>query len=190
MDKYPVTNRNYEKFMDAGGYRDKSFWSPEGWKWLQRWKHTEPRYWRDEKWNGPDYPVVGVSWYEADAYARWAGKTLPSETIWEKAARGIDGRIYPWGAEAPDESLCNYGEKFDSTTPVGMYEKGISPYGVFDMAGNVWEWCADWFDDDRSLKVLRGSGWFSETNSLCSAFRDRGYPDYWGNDGGFRCART
>jgi formylglycine-generating enzyme required for sulfatase activity len=160
INRYPVTNAEYRRFVEAGGYGKREYWSDEGWQRKQREKWTEPRYWDHTKWNQPDQPVVGVSWYEAEAYARWAGGRLPTEVEWEKAARGVDGRQYPWG-DGFDPSKCNTRESgIGKTTPVGEYSaKGDSPYGAADMAGNVWEWCADWYDENEDAKVLRGGSW-------------------------------
>ncbi|MCA9448342.1 MAG: SUMF1/EgtB/PvdO family nonheme iron enzyme, partial [Candidatus Omnitrophica bacterium] len=97
MDVYPVTNGAYRKFIEGSGYENQTYWSEEGWQWRTSETITKPRFWDDERFNGPDQPVVGVSYYEAEAYAKWAGKRLPTEQEWEKAARGTDGRKYPWG---------------------------------------------------------------------------------------------
>jgi formylglycine-generating enzyme required for sulfatase activity len=92
-----VTNAQFAKFIDAGGYSTREYWTDEGWAWKETQGITQPWLWTDQQWNKPDYPVVGVSWYEATAYVQWAGARLPTEAEWEKAARGTDGRIYPWG---------------------------------------------------------------------------------------------
>jgi formylglycine-generating enzyme required for sulfatase activity len=138
IGKTEVTNAQYRKFVEDGGYSKAEYWSEEGWQWKESNGITEPAYWTDPAWNGADYPVVGVSWYEASAYARWAGARLPTEAEWEKAARGTDGRVYPWGNEWDDSRVNASGA---STSPVGHYSpRGDSPYGVADMVGNVWEW--------------------------------------------------
>jgi formylglycine-generating enzyme required for sulfatase activity len=148
VGKYEVTNAQYRQFVDAGGYADARWWSEEGWEWLQRSKRQQPAFWKNETWNGDNYPVVGITWYEADAFARWAGMRLPTEAEWEKAARGTDERLWPWGSEW-DASRTNSEESnLQKTMPVGTYPAGTSPYGALDMAGNASEWCADWRVDD------------------------------------------
>jgi formylglycine-generating enzyme required for sulfatase activity len=185
IDKYAVTNALYERFMRATG-------------------RQAPAFWNDSKWNGASQPVVGVSWHDAEAYCRWAGKRLPTEAEWEKAARGTDGRKYPWGDQW-DSSRANSSEsKLGRTTPVGSYPSGASPYGALDMAGNVWQWVADWYDKDyykRSpernprgpesgqSRVLRGGSWGSNPIHLRTAYRDDETPGYRRYGIGFRCAR-
>jgi sulfatase modifying factor 1 len=148
------------------------------------------------------HPVICVSWHGAQAYAKWAGCRLPSEVEWEKAARGTEGWKYPWGNEFKEDA-CNYGGKYNGTTEVGRFENGKSPYGCFDMAGNVWEWCADWFSDgnERNLnnpvkgpdkgkfRVLRGGCWLDVLSGLRCAFRSWDYPDLRYGSAGFRCVR-
>ncbi|MEB3355228.1 MAG: ergothioneine biosynthesis protein EgtB [Synechococcales bacterium] len=163
IDRYPVTCRDFRYFMTAGGYQDARWWSEEGWRWLQHHPVSQPLYWSDHaEWD--DHPVYGVSWYEADAYARFVGKRLPTEAEWEKAARwcpsfltspadsGLDegttapdGSSYPWGNMAVSPQHCNYSHWVGHTTPVYTYPDGRSALGCEDLLGNVWEWTADWF---------------------------------------------
>ena len=152
----------------------------------------------------PDHPVVNVDWHGAAAYAKWAGLALPTEAQWEKAARGTDGRAYPWGNEwDPHRLRHSVGRKQSGTASVHTHEAGASPYGVVDMAGNVWEWCADWYQSDYyesapaknppgpdqgESRVVRGGGWYNnyERYFRC-AYRDRVEPQYGYDDIGFRC---
>ncbi len=183
IDKNPVTNVEYKKFVDATG-------------------HRAPRHWQDGKIPAgkEDHPVVWVSWDDAAAYAAWAGKRLPTEIEWEKAARGTDGRVYPWG-NTFDAALCNAQEASrGDTTPVGQYPGGASPSGALDMAGNVWEWTADWYQGYRGSvyqmdlygttnRVLRGGSWFDAADLVRTTARNSAKPDFRFSTIGFRCAR-
>ncbi|NAT10007.1 hypothetical protein C4E22_00360 [ANME-1 cluster archaeon AG-394-G06] len=209
IGKYPVTNDEFKEFVDDGGYGKarKDMWSEEGWLWREENKISKPGYWHDRKWNGPNFPVVGISWYEAEAYANWLSERtghqyrLPTETEWEKTARGTKGFKYPWGEDF-DKNLCNTDEsRLLRTSPVGIFPKGKSLYECFDMAGNVWEWCSDWYDDnyyanspdsnpegppDGADRIGRGGGWLSDTVECRSALRDRRDPRVRYIDLGFR----
>jgi formylglycine-generating enzyme required for sulfatase activity len=188
IDIYPVTNRQFAEFIKSKGYEENDYWSEEGLKWRTKTAVLEPQFWKDKTWNQPEHPVVGVSWYEADAFARWSGKTLPTEEQWERAARGTGGRQYPWGEEF-DKEKCNTEESgIGKTTRVTRYPNGISPDGCYDMAGNVWEWTSSEYGKDRM--VLRGGSWGSGRGDARCALRGRGHP--YGRDSvvGFRCVRT
>jgi formylglycine-generating enzyme required for sulfatase activity len=211
ISKYPVTNQEYEQFIKAGGYDKKEFWTSDGWDWIQKNQIKEPGFWRDRRFNMPNFPVVGVSWYEADAWCKWFGTLtgksyrLPTEAEWEKAARGTDGRIYPWGNEI-DPDKCNYGKSgLNNTSPIGIFPNGESPYGCLDMAGNVWEWCSDWYDGNYYKKknsldknpmgpkeggsrVLRGGSWIDFGRDVRSAARSWRGPDFRDDRTGFRFA--
>lgn len=145
MDVFPVTNARFKRFIDDGGYENKDYWVREGWEWRKDESISAPAAWNKPGWDDPNQPVAGVSWFEATAYVRWAGKTLPTEAQWERAARGTDGREFPWGDAFPTAELANFNNDVGHPTPVGAYPKGVSPCGCHDMAGNVNNWCLDWY---------------------------------------------
>jgi formylglycine-generating enzyme required for sulfatase activity len=155
-----------------------------------------PKHWQARGFEGPDQPVVGVTWDEANAFAAWAGKRLPTEREWEFAARGKANRKYPWGHEAPDENRANYGEFLGMPSFVHMHEDGATPEGVCDLAGNVAEWTADAFvpyakrngNPDEPRKTIRGGSWKSDAAELRSADRRGAFPESRLDTTGFRCA--
>jgi formylglycine-generating enzyme required for sulfatase activity len=234
IGEYEVTRGEYRRFITAGGYENSAYWSAEGWAWRAANNRTQPDYWAPQQnWGSPPgtfmqtdrHPVVGVSYYEAEAFCNWATAALccggapfhlPTEAQWEKVARWDAAtstpRTYPWG-DAWDVSRCNnLGDTLFpqyQTAPVGSYinPSGASPYGCKDMAGNVWEWCKDWYGSayysqtpgggwvDPSgpssgiYRVLRGGCWLdSDINCRC-AYRLNFTSNYATNYFGFRLAR-
>ena len=199
--KMPVTNAQFKKFIEVGGYKNQEFWSDKGWEWRANKKRIQPYYWNDKKWSAPTQPVIGVTWYEAEAFSTWANCHLPSEAEWEKAARGTDERKYPWGNQEPNKNLANFDRSVGKTTPVGKYSPaGDSPYGCVDMAGNVWEWTSSLYKnypydatdgrEDLSVagsRALRGGSWVSYNDNLRAAYRVNSYPVITVNYIGFRC---
>ena len=200
IGKTPVTNFQFRPFVEGDGYTNRAYWDDEGWQWHEQAKRTQPSYWRDATWNGDRQPVIGVTWYEANAYTRWlsaqTGMTfqLPTEAMWEKAARGTDGRIYPWGNTWYSKRANSRESSLGKTTPVGQYPNGASPYGALDMAGNVWQWTASIYRpypydptdgrenssyySARQYFTLRGGSWTHESLSLRVAYRLGDSPSY------------
>ncbi|MGF1479053.1 MAG: SUMF1/EgtB/PvdO family nonheme iron enzyme [Cyanophyceae cyanobacterium] len=205
IDRYPVTCAQYREFMNAGGYQNRRWWSQAGWQWLQEHPVSQPLYWCE----APDWehhPVCGVSWYEAEAYARFVGKRLPTEAEWERAAAG-SSRRYPWGHQLPDAKRCNFNALVGHTTPVSAYPDGQSAEGCYDLLGNVWEWTASWFAAyagfksypyqgysqayfDNQHRALRGGSWATRPWALRASFRNWYHPGVRQILAGFRCARN
>ena len=181
MDKYEVTVGQYKKFIQATGHK------APNWSSVSKYSPTD------------NHPIIYVSWNDAQAYCKWAGKRLPTEAEWEKAARGgLAGKKYPWG-DSVDSSKANYGGNVGSTTPVGKYAP--NGYGLYDMAGNVWEWCSDWYDENYysssprenpsgaasgKSRVVRGGSWSSLSNLMRAAYR-LSLPNLMSYHFGFRC---
>lgn len=195
IDKYEASNERYKEFMRATS-------------------HPAPAYWDDPRLSKSNQPVVGVSWNDANAFCKWEGKRLPTEAEWERAAKGPDGdRHYPWG-HTLDSKKANYGQNVGRTMPVDSYPEGASGYGVYNMAGNVFEWVDDWYEPSHykhslalnpkgpeqgynfanqgPVKVLRGGSWLAPETSLHTSHRFWNQPDNnsYGVGLGFRCAKS
>lgn len=197
MDTREVTNGQYLAFVEATRHRRPEH--PRD-KTLTLWRNgTVPAVFKD-------HPVVNVDWADASSYCSWAGRRLPTEAEWERAARGTTGRRFPWGNTEPTRTLANYLNQWRNGAglePVGSHPQGASPEGVQDLQGNVWEWVADWYDPhyyekgparnpkgptEGARKVIRGSGWESEAPLLRSAHRLNSDPNNRNHSLGFRCA--
>jgi dimethylhistidine N-methyltransferase len=204
IDRYPVTRGQFRQFIAAGGYQHRQWWSAAGWEWLQTHPVSQPLYWQMAE--GDDHPVCGVSWYEAEAYANFVGKRLPTEAEWEKAAQAnpLKPATYPWGDMPPNRHYSNHAHLVGLTTPVDQFPEGESCYGCLDMMGNVWEWTASvfapypdfvsfpypgysaaYFDDLHY--VLRGGSWATRAVAMRTSFRNWYQPGTREIFAGFRC---
>lgn len=222
IDTTPVSVAAYRQFVDAGGYDDERWWSPAGRQWRSRSGKRAPAYWvADEKGWGrrrfgrieplpDDEPVQHVCWFEADAYARWAGRRLPSEAEWEKAASwdeqaGVKRR-FPWGNEPPGDEHANLGQRRYRPSPVGSYPAGAAPCGALQMLGDVWEWTSSGFEGHPGFcgfpyeeysrvffggdyRVLRGGSWATDALTIRTTFRNWDHPIRRQIFSGFRTAR-
>jgi formylglycine-generating enzyme required for sulfatase activity len=204
MAQYPVTVAQFSAFMDDDGYQNPRYWTREGWAWHHGQQLLKPMLWESPKWHQANAPIVGMTWYEASAFAVWYALKLgypadvirlPSEEEWEKAARGLDGRFFPWGrdyisgaANINETYSYHYGGEYflKRTTAVGAYRGDCSPYGVMDMSGNVREWTAS--DYHRIGHVVRGGGWFSHRLQAQTIARNWFYDRNGDHSIGFRLA--
>ena len=223
IDLTPVTNGQYLAFMEAGGYQRREFWSDAGWAWLEQERAVSPRYWQQDGrgWQArhmdltarvdPALPVCHVCWHEADAFARFAGKRLPTEAEWEAAASydpaSGERRLYPWGDQAPTVRDANLDQLAFQPAPVGAYPRNVSPIGCYGMIGDVWEWTSSDFLAypgfesfpykeysevffGPEYKVLRGGSWATRPGAVRNTFRNWDYPIRRQIFSGFRCARN
>jgi formylglycine-generating enzyme len=197
IDKHEVTNGRYQQFVKATGHR------------IPQHPTNQARtLWKGDQVSDSvaERPAVNVDWHDAEAYCTWAGKRLPTEAEWEKSAKGTEDRRFPWGNVEPTAKHLNFNQQWigeKTLMPVGSYELGKSPYGAYDMAGNVWEWVADWYDpayyekspaknpkgpEQGTDKVLRSSGWAVETPLVRIFTRVKSDPLIRNESTGFRCA--
>jgi iron(II)-dependent oxidoreductase len=217
IDAAPVTNGAYAGFVADGGYDEPRWWTDDGWAWRQKADLRAPEFWGHGSrlrfgWTEdlpPDEPVQHVCWFEADAYARWAGKRLPTEAEWEKAASWApDGvkRRWPWGSGEPTPARANLDGRHFRPAPVGAYPDGVSAYGCHQMVGDVWEWTSSDFEPypgfatfpyreysevffGSGYKVLRGGSWATSPLAVRTTFRNWDYAVRRQIFAGFRCAR-
>lgn len=221
--KYPVTNIQFARFVLAGGYHQQDLWSKDGWDWrtgaydersleaIERdWlehrpveRRSEPYFWHNPDLGNPIFPVVGVNWFEAEAYCRWLSTQIvakPAEyTVrlatsleWERASRGVEGFEYPWGIGFRKENantweaMTDQSSSSNGTTAVCTYPQGISPVGAWDMSGNVWEWTTTWYDEDKRYRVVRGGSWIGYQWFARTSFCNWSIPLMFNDDLGFR----
>ncbi len=222
IDVAPVTSGEYVEFIQAGGYHERRYWSEAGWRWLQEAEASAPQFWEEREgiWHvrrmdralplDPRTPVCHVCYHEADAYARWAGKRLPTEFEWEAAAswdpEAGAKRLYPWGDEPPTPLHANLDQLAFEAAPVGAYPRNLSPIGCYGMIGDVWEWTSTDFHGypgyetfpypeyseaffGSEYKVLRGGSWATRPGAIRNTFRNWDYPIRRQIFSGFRCVR-
>lgn len=208
IDIFPATNSDFSEFIASGSYRERSLWSEEGWLFINGNRISYPNYWNDPCWNHADMPVTGVSWWEAMAYAKYRGKSLPTEAQWEYAA-GFGLRTYPWGEDFPSPKHANYAPGCEPSrlnrraTLVNALPFNTSASGCRDMAGNVAEWCLDnasdsyewdqtgvnplYITNETDPHIVRGGSGLHDEDSLRCASRDHYSPRLRDNIVGIRC---
>ncbi|MCG7585296.1 SUMF1/EgtB/PvdO family nonheme iron enzyme [Photobacterium sp. OFAV2-7] len=208
ISKHQVTNSQFRAFIESGGYDKADFWSKDGFAWLKESKQMQPAFWDESRYTGDNQPVTGISFYEAEAYAKWANGRLPTEVEWEKAARGTQGITYPWGQDEPTLAIANFSPDYVpieiASVDVDKFPKNVSPFGCYQMAGNLYEWCSDYFHTDTPQKrnmdfyreervsrrrVLKGGAWTTDASRLRAAARWSYTPDLRDNIIGFRIAQ-
>lgn len=209
ISRTPVTNAQYAAFVAAGGYTRRELWHPLGFQHAKERAWTEPNYWHDPAWSASDSPVTGISYWEADAYARWLDAELPSEAQWEYAAKGPESRRYPWGEREPDLELATFSPECQPLerrgTSVFEHPQNCSPFGCLDMAGNLAEWCRDnarpnylnqpsgpdpvYAIDSAAARVVRGGCGLHDASYLRCTSRDYYVPELRDNLVGFRLVR-
>jgi formylglycine-generating enzyme required for sulfatase activity len=208
IDKYEVTNKEFRAFVEDNAYYKEEFWSERGWVYVAVNNINAPAFWDDPNigFDHPNKPVVGISFYEAEAYAKWAGKRLLTEAEWEYAAKGTEYRKYPWGDSEPDCRYANYLGCSEYTKDVGSCPKGDSPFGVSDIAGNVFEWVQDYYNKEyyrysresnpdglafsSQYRVARGGSYKHSENMMLTYTRNRFKATHFDKTIGFRCAKS
>ena len=200
LDKHLVTYQQYNQFIEDGGYKNKKHWSEEGRKFLEKYEFWIPSTYAERYLNRKALPATGVSWYEAEAYANWRGARLPTAAEWTLACQGDTKQRYPWGNEF-DFKAVDYRARL-APYAVGSRKKNVSPAGVFDLVGNVWQWCADAYEGKNfrlepeltgvkpgPQKILRGGGWMSLRRHFESDYLYYDKPFHRLATYGFRCAK-
>ncbi len=200
IDKNLVTYEQYQQFIEAGGYTEKKYWSREGLEFLEAYAFSIPSTYHEKYLNKSKLPVTGVSWYEAEAYANWRGVRLPTAAEWALACQGSNKQRFPWG-NTFDFQAVDYRTRL-VPYPIGSRQKNVSPVGVFDLVGNVWQWCQDTYEGEdfrRSvtptgtrpgmLKILKGGGWMSLRKHFESDYLYYDKPHHRLATYGFRCAK-
>jgi len=206
IDRYPVTVAAYAAFIAAGGYRSRRYWSDRGWAFRTERNLTRPRFWDEPEWapyQVPNHPVVGVSAHEAEAYATFSDARLPTEAEWEKACRGNDARLYPWGPDWIEDACGMRTVGPRRTLAIGTFPKGKTPLGIADMVGCIWQWCRDvaddnatpkgsdpWVDpddyDESAPRITRGGAWNTLQWSVCATSKNAYPPTAQFSNLGFR----
>lgn len=206
LDRFPISVAHYQRFINEGGYEDYDYWDDDGWHWLQTERIESPRFWNGHnpdldgmfttvqgkllaEFAEPNKPVIGVSWYEADAFCRFFGRQLPSETQWEAAARGAHNNLYPWGNSWMPTGIGAWGNRSGGkrvTACLGKFPEAKGPFGHEDLVGNIWQWTkTPWEsqqkpDSDAVLMTAKGGGWGSNKSQCTNAARNGFYKtDQW-----------